>query len=78
MAQGTMDLGFAPLDAAATPDELPMFAVQHVPLQFSLDAHFTAAEVANNVLVLALSTGRLLRIDYVNSPEKIDGMSPCS
>ncbi|KAH8174640.1 pep3/Vps18/deep orange family protein [Sarocladium implicatum] len=67
-----MDLGFAPLDVAATPDELPMFAVQHVPLQFALDAHFTAAEVANNVLVLALSTGRLLRIDYVNSPEKID------
>lgn len=50
---------------------LPIFNVETVQLQFSIAADFVAAQVANNVLVLALSNGRILRID-LNRPEDID------
>lgn len=56
------------LDDAA----LPIFKVERVQLQFSISSDFVAAQVANNVLVLALSTGRILRID-LDSPSDIDG-----
>ncbi|EYE93416.1 vacuolar protein sorting protein DigA [Aspergillus ruber CBS 135680] len=61
----------APSNLAETTDSLPMFDVQHVQLQFSIAADFVAAQVANNVLILALSTGRILRID-LDTPEDID------
>ncbi|KKA30633.1 hypothetical protein TD95_005040 [Thielaviopsis punctulata] len=51
--------------------QLPMFVVERVQMQFSIAADFVAAQVANNVLVLALSNGRILRID-LNKPEDID------
>ncbi|KAL2825622.1 Pep3/Vps18/deep orange family-domain-containing protein [Aspergillus cavernicola] len=55
-----------------SPDSLsPMFDIKHVQLQFPLAADFVAAQVADNVLILALSTGRILRID-LNNPEHID------
>ncbi|EAW12555.1 vacuolar protein sorting protein DigA [Aspergillus clavatus NRRL 1] len=50
---------------------LSMFDVRRVQLQFSLAADFVAAQVANNVLILALSTNRILRID-LDTPEDID------
>lgn len=50
----------------------PIFKVEPVQLQFALSADFVAAQVANNVLILALSTGRILRID-LDSPSDIDG-----
>ncbi|SPO02765.1 probable DigA protein [Cephalotrichum gorgonifer] len=50
---------------------LPIFVVESVQLQFSVAADFVAAQVANNVLVLALGNGRILRID-LNRPEDID------
>ncbi|KAK3357673.1 Pep3/Vps18/deep orange family-domain-containing protein [Lasiosphaeria hispida] len=50
---------------------LPVFDVERVQLQFSIAADFVAAQVANNVLILALSNGRILRID-LNRPEDID------
>ncbi|KAJ2906686.1 hypothetical protein MKZ38_000422 [Zalerion maritima] len=50
---------------------LPIFDVERVQLQFSIAADFVAAQVANNVIVLALSNGRILRID-LNKPEDID------
>ena len=53
-------------------EALPMFRIERVQLQFSISADFVAAQVANNVLVLALSTGRILRIDLDN-PSDIDG-----
>lgn len=53
---------------------LPIFKVERVQLQFSISSNFVAAQVANNVLVLALSTGRILRID-LDSPSDIDGAS---
>lgn len=55
-----------------TDASLPIFNVERVQLQFSLSSDFVAAQVANNVLVLALSTGRILRID-LDSPADIDG-----
>jgi hypothetical protein len=57
-----------------TDASLPIFNVEKVQLQFSLSlsSDFVAAQVANNVLVLALSTGRILRID-LDSPADIDG-----
>lgn len=56
---------------------LPMFKIERVQLQFSISSDFVAAQVANNVLVLALSTGRILRID-LDSPGDIDGSSTAS
>ncbi|KAJ5586330.1 hypothetical protein N7450_006117 [Penicillium hetheringtonii] len=52
-------------------ESLPIFDVQRVQLQFQIAADFVAAQVANNVLVLALSTSRILRID-LDTPEDID------
>lgn len=54
-------------------NSLPIFNVERVQLQFSLASDFVAAQVANNVLVLALSNGRIIRIDLDN-PAEIDGM----
>ncbi|KAJ9243648.1 hypothetical protein DTO169E5_2563 [Paecilomyces variotii] len=54
-----------------TEASLPIFEVQRVQLQFSVAADFVAAQVANNVLILALSTGRILRID-LETPEDVD------
>ncbi|KAJ4392223.1 tethering complex subunit [Gnomoniopsis smithogilvyi] len=51
--------------------QLPIFNVEPVQLAFSIAADFVAAQVANNVLILALSTGRILRID-LERPEDID------
>ena len=51
---------------------LPLFDVERVQLQFNMGADFVAAQVANNVLILALATGRILRID-LSHPEDIDG-----
>lgn len=62
--------GFVASDLADTA-QLPIFDVQHVQLQFSVAADFVAAQVANDVLVLALSNGRILRIDLAR-PEDID------
>lgn len=56
----------------STDASLPIFKVERVQLQFSISSDFVAAQVANNVLVLALSTGRILRIDLDN-PGDIDG-----
>lgn len=66
--------GYAPLANLQDYDEdsLPMFNVERVSLQFSLSADIVAAQVANNLLILALSTGRILRID-LDSPADIDG-----
>ena len=57
-----------------TETSLPIFNVERVQLQFSISSEFVAAQVANNVLILALSTGRILRID-LDSPADIDGSS---
>ena len=51
---------------------LPMFEVKKVDMEFSIASDFVAAQVANNVLILALQTGRIMRIDLDN-PEEIDG-----
>lgn len=65
--------GFAAADAVAhIADALPIFDVLPVQLQFSIAADFVASQAANNVLVIALSNGRILRID-LNKPEDIDG-----
>ena len=56
-------------DAQVSP---PIFSFEPVNLRFSISADFVAAQVANNVLIIALSTGRILRIDLDN-PLDIDG-----
>jgi hypothetical protein len=65
-----MTSGYAP--QAQDDAALPMFNIERVSLQFNISSDFVAAAVANNVLVLALSTGRILRID-LDSPADIDG-----
>lgn len=66
--------GYAPLsNLQDTPEaSLPILNVERVQLQFNIAADFVAAQVANNVLILALATGRILRIDLDN-PADIDG-----
>ena len=50
-------------------NQVPIFDVQKVTLQFDVSADFVAAQVANNVLILALSSGRLLRFDLDNAAD---------
>jgi hypothetical protein len=59
--------------AAGAQDDfsLPIFNIEKVQLRFDISADFAAAQVANNVLILALSTGRILRFDLDNA-EDID------
>lgn len=64
--------GYVAPSNLAEPSASPIFDVERVQLQFPIAADFVAAQVANNVLILALSTGRILRID-LDSPEDIDG-----
>lgn len=52
--------------------ELPIFNVERVALKFNIASDFVAGQVANDVLILALATGRILRID-LESPQDIDG-----
>ena len=53
-------------------NSVPIFEIDPVTLQFTISADFAGAQVANNVLILALTTGRILRID-LDSPSDIDG-----
>ncbi|PVI07680.1 hypothetical protein DM02DRAFT_512035 [Periconia macrospinosa] len=68
-----MSAGYAAPGSGSLQDDalLPMFNIERVSLQFSVASDFVAAAVANNVLILALSTGRILRID-LDSPADID------
>ena len=59
--------GPAPADDTA----LPIISVEQVRLQFNISADFVASAVANNVLILALATNRILRFD-LEKPEDID------
>lgn len=61
------------LSQNATDTTLPIFNVERVQLQFNIASEFVAGQVANNVLILALATGRILRID-LESPSDIDGV----
>ncbi|KAL4883299.1 Pep3/Vps18/deep orange family-domain-containing protein [Aspergillus karnatakaensis] len=63
--------GYAAHSNLIEPPDSLMFEVKHVELQFPLAADFVAAQVADNVLILALSTGRILRFDLDN-PDHID------
>ena len=63
------------LEALQMEDEgLPIFRVEHVQLQFNIASDFIGAQASNNVLILALASGRILRID-LDSPGDIDGRS---
>ncbi|KAI9720509.1 MAG: hypothetical protein M1828_005680 [Chrysothrix sp. TS-e1954] len=50
---------------------LPILEVQKVDMQFAVAAEFVAAQVSNNVLILALQSGKIMRIDLDN-PTDID------
>ncbi|KAK4639442.1 tethering complex subunit [Podospora bellae-mahoneyi] len=69
----TTNGGFVAADALtdlATDTALPLFNVEQVQLQFPIYDDFVAGQVANNVIILALSSGRILRID-LNRPDEI-------
>ncbi|EEH46083.2 tethering complex subunit PEP3 [Paracoccidioides brasiliensis Pb18] len=57
--------------AKLTDTSAPIFNVERVQLKFSIASDFVAAQVANNVLILALASRRILRIDLDNA-EDID------
>lgn len=75
LSNGFSAVNGASASLAGVGHDLPIFDVERVQLQFSIAADFVAAQVANNVLVIALSNGRILRID-LNRPEDIDGKAP--
>jgi vacuolar protein sorting-associated protein 18 len=64
--------GGGALDLDVNGGALPIFDVERVQLQFSVAGDFVCGQAANNVLILAISTGRILRID-LNKSEDIDG-----
>jgi vacuolar protein sorting-associated protein 18 len=49
--------------------ELPIFNIEPVQLQFPRPSDFVAAQIANNAVILAFSTGRILRIDLEDAGE---------
>ena len=55
-------------------EALPIFQVDPAELAFGVTADFAAAQIANNVMILALTTGRLMRID-LDASNEIDGES---
>lgn len=54
------------------PELESIFHVEQVQLHFQVAADFAAVQVANNVIILALVSGRILRIDLAN-PQDVDG-----
>lgn len=62
------------LDFAELP---PVFRVEPVQLQFPIAADLAAVQVANNVVILALVNGLIMRIDLAN-PQEVDGISSSS
>jgi len=52
-----------------TDETLPIFVIERVQLQFPRPSDFVAAQVANNAIFLAFSTGRILRIDLQDAAE---------
>ncbi|KAL7274549.1 tethering complex subunit [Rhizina undulata] len=66
--------GFAAASAALpdlSAESLPIFHIERVQLQFQVASDFVACQVANNVIILALASGRLLRID-LSHPQDVD------
>ncbi|KAK9470374.1 Pep3/Vps18/deep orange family-domain-containing protein [Dipodascopsis tothii] len=59
--------------AGGADSEVPIFSIERVQLQFQISS-MAAMAVSNNVLYMALSTGRILRIDLSN-PQDIDDVS---
>ncbi|KAF8448426.1 putative vacuolar protein sorting-associated protein [Terfezia claveryi] len=49
----------------------PIFNLERVGLEFQIASDFVAVQVANNVIILALASNRLLRIDLHN-PQDVD------
>ena len=58
-----------PSEGPEDPTELPIFNIERVQLQFARPSDFVAAQVANNAIILAFSTGRILRIDLEDAGE---------
>jgi len=71
--------GFVASTSANMPDfgaDLePIFNLERVGLEFQIASDFVAVQVANNVIILALASNRLLRIDLHN-PQDVDGTPP--
>lgn len=67
-----------PISASTLPtsndadEALPIFQADKVEIAFGVSADFAAAQVANNVLVLGLHTGRIMRID-LDVANEVDG-----
>ncbi|KAI9147067.1 Vacuolar protein sorting-associated protein-like protein [Paramyrothecium foliicola] len=53
-------------------DDSPIFTLERVRFHFPFTPEFVAAQVANKVIILALSDKRILRINYVLRPREIE------
>lgn len=67
------NLGPTP-QAVQNEDALPIFYPDKVQIAFSVAADFAAAAIANNVLILGLHSGRIMRIDW-DAASEVDGTS---
>ena len=64
---------FNPASVTADVDFSELFPIFHVePVQLQVASDFAAVQVANNVIILALVSGRILRIDLTN-PQDVEG-----
>lgn len=52
-----------------------IFSIEKVQLQFVI-SNIVSFAVANNILCMALKTGRIIRID-LEHPQDVDGMQSC-
>ncbi|KAK9370947.1 Pep3/Vps18/deep orange family-domain-containing protein [Lipomyces kononenkoae] len=60
----------AALSGVEAEEDMPIFSIERVQLQFQISSLVTMA-VSNNVLYLAVASGRILRID-LNNPQDIE------
>lgn len=71
-SDGFATTGIAPTYNGANGKSAPIFSIEKVQLQFSVN-NIVSLVVANNILCMALKTGRIIRID-LEHPQDIDGM----
>lgn len=70
-SNGFATTGLVPAYNGVNGNSTPIFAIEKVQLQFTVN-NIVSLVVANNILCMALKTGRIIRID-LEHPQDIDG-----
>lgn len=70
-SNGFATTGLMPTYNGVNGKSTPIFSIEKVQLQFTVN-NIVSLVVANNILCMALKTGRIIRID-LEHPQDIDG-----